>query len=45
LGVSLWERNQLLAAAGLPGVYPQAPVTSPQLAPYRAAIDRLLPGA
>jgi transcriptional regulator with XRE-family HTH domain len=42
LAVSLRERNQLLAAAGLPDVYPQAPVTGPQLAPYRAAIDRLL---
>jgi transcriptional regulator with XRE-family HTH domain len=42
LGVSLRERNQLLAAAGLPEAYPQAPVTGPQLAPYRAAIDRLV---
>jgi len=42
LAVSLRERNQLLAAAGLPDAYPQAPVTGPQLAPYRAAIDSLL---
>ena len=42
LGVSLRERNELLTAAGLPAVYPQAPVTGPQLAPYRAAIERLL---
>jgi transcriptional regulator with XRE-family HTH domain len=42
LAISLRERNQLLAAAGLPDAYPQAPVTGPQLAPYRAAIDRLL---
>src|SRR2546430_3439507 len=43
LGVSLRERNELLTAAGLPAVYPQAPVTGPQLAPYRVAIERLLP--
>lgn len=42
LAVSLRERNQLLAAAGLPDAYPREPVTGPQLAPYRAAIDRLL---
>jgi transcriptional regulator with XRE-family HTH domain len=42
LDVSLRERNELLAAAGLPPAYPRAPVTGPELAPYRTAIDRLL---
>jgi transcriptional regulator with XRE-family HTH domain len=42
LDVALRERNELLAAAGLAGAYPRAPVTGPELAPYRAAIDRLL---
>jgi transcriptional regulator with XRE-family HTH domain len=42
LDVSLRERNELLAAAGLAGAYPRAPVTGPELAPYRAAIGRLL---
>src|SRR5207245_8798808 len=42
LEVSLRERNELLAAAGLPDAYRQAPVTGPQLAPYREAIERLL---
>jgi transcriptional regulator with XRE-family HTH domain len=42
LDVPLRERNELLAAAGLPGAYSQAPVTGPQLAPYRTAIERLL---
>jgi transcriptional regulator with XRE-family HTH domain len=42
LEVSLRERNQLLAAAGLPPAYSEKPVTGAELAPYRAAIDRLL---
>jgi transcriptional regulator with XRE-family HTH domain len=42
LGVSLRERNHLLAAAGLPGEYPRASLTGAELAPYRAAIERLL---
>jgi len=42
LEVSLRERNQLLQAAGLPAVYPQADMSGPDLAPYRAALDRLL---
>jgi hypothetical protein len=42
LEVSLRERNQLLAAAGLPPAYPETPVTGAELAPYRAAIDQLL---
>jgi transcriptional regulator with XRE-family HTH domain len=42
LGVSLRERNQLLAAAGLPPAYPETPVTAAELAPYRGAIEQLL---
>jgi transcriptional regulator with XRE-family HTH domain len=42
LGVSLRERNRLLQAAGLPVVYPQADLGSGDLAPFRAAIERLL---
>jgi hypothetical protein len=42
LEVSLRERNDLLAAAGLPPAYSEKPVTGAELAPYRAAIDRLL---
>lgn len=42
LGTSLREANELLHAAGLPAAYPQAEFASPDLAPYRAAIERLL---
>lgn len=42
LGVSLREQNELLHAAGLPAAYPQARLGDPDLAPFRAAIDRLL---
>jgi transcriptional regulator with XRE-family HTH domain len=42
LGVSLRERNQLLHAAGLPVTYPQADLRGTDLAPFRAALDRLL---
>ena len=42
LGASLREANELLHAAGLPAAYPQAELASPDLAPYRAAIKRLL---
>jgi MmyB-like transcription regulator ligand binding domain len=42
LGASLREANELLHAAGLPAAYPQAELASPDLAPYRAAIERLL---
>ena len=42
LGVSLRERNQLLHAAGLPAAYPEAGMQSPDLAPFRAALDTLL---
>jgi transcriptional regulator with XRE-family HTH domain len=42
LGASLREANELLHAAGLPAAYLQAELASPDLAPYRAAIERLL---
>jgi hypothetical protein len=42
LDVGLRESNELLRAAGLPGTYPQAALDGPDLAPYRAAIDRML---
>jgi transcriptional regulator with XRE-family HTH domain len=42
LGVSLRERNELLHAAGLPAAYPESEVDSADLAPFRAALDRLL---
>jgi transcriptional regulator with XRE-family HTH domain len=42
LGASLREANELLHAAGLPAAYPQSELASPDLAPYRAAIERLL---
>lgn len=42
LDVSLRERNQLLHAAGLPAVFPEAGVDSADLAPFRAALDSLL---
>jgi transcriptional regulator with XRE-family HTH domain len=42
LGVSLRERNELLLAAGLPAAYPEAGLHSQDLAPYQAALDRLL---
>lgn len=42
LGASLREANELLHAAGLPAAYPHAELASPDLAPYRAAIERVL---
>jgi hypothetical protein len=42
LGASLREANELLHAAGLPAAYPHAELASPDLAPYQAAIERLL---
>ncbi|OLB66898.1 MAG: hypothetical protein AUI10_01470 [Actinobacteria bacterium 13_2_20CM_2_72_6] len=39
LGMGLREANELLHAAGLPAAYPRA---GTDLAPYRAAVDRLL---
>jgi transcriptional regulator with XRE-family HTH domain len=42
LDVGLRDTNELLHAAGLPAAYLHADLTSPGLAPYRAAITRLL---
>jgi hypothetical protein len=40
--VGLRDTNNLLHAAGLPASYPTAGVDSPDLAPYRVAVDRML---
>lgn len=42
LGLPLRERNRLLEAAGLAAAYREAELDSATLAPYRAAIQRLL---
>jgi transcriptional regulator with XRE-family HTH domain len=42
LGLPLRERNRLLEAAGLAAAYREAALDSATLAPYRAAIERLL---
>ena len=42
LRVGLRGANELLHAAGLPAAYGNADLASPDLAPYRAAIERLL---
>jgi transcriptional regulator with XRE-family HTH domain len=42
LGIGLRDTNDLLHAAGLPAAYPTAGLDSPDLAPYRAAVDRML---
>jgi transcriptional regulator with XRE-family HTH domain len=42
LDVPLRERNQLLHAAGLPAAYRETDFRDTDLAPYRAALDRLL---
>ena len=42
LSLPLRARNDLLEAAGLAPGYPEAPLDSEALAPFRAAIDRLL---
>lgn len=42
LGLPLRERNRLLEAAGLAPAYRAESLTAPDLAPFRAAIDRLL---
>jgi transcriptional regulator with XRE-family HTH domain len=42
LAVGLRDTNDLLHAAGLPASYPSAGVDSPDLAPYRAVVDRML---
>jgi len=42
LDIDLREANQLLNAAGLPAALPAEPLDGADLAPYRAALDRLL---
>jgi len=42
LDVNPRDANELLYAAGLPAAYPHAELASPDLAPYRTAITRLL---
>jgi transcriptional regulator with XRE-family HTH domain len=42
LDLPLRERNELLHAAGLAAEYPEAALSSADLAPFRAAIDSLL---
>ena len=42
LGAGLRETNDLLHAAGLPAAYPEGSLASPDIAPYQAAIGRLL---
>jgi transcriptional regulator with XRE-family HTH domain len=42
LQVPLRERNSLLLAAGYAPAYPEAPLSSPQMAPVHAAVRRLL---
>jgi transcriptional regulator with XRE-family HTH domain len=42
LGVGLREANELLHAAGLPAAYPAARLDGADLAPYRAALERML---
>jgi MmyB-like transcription regulator ligand binding domain len=42
LGMGLRDTNDLLHAAGLPAEFPTAGLDSPDLGPYRAAVDRML---
>lgn len=42
LGLPLRDRNRLLEAAGLPPHFVEAPLERELLAPYRAAVERLL---
>jgi transcriptional regulator with XRE-family HTH domain len=42
LGIAPQDANDLLHAAGLPAEFPTAGLDSPDLAPYRAAVDRML---
>jgi transcriptional regulator with XRE-family HTH domain len=42
LDVPVRDRNELLVAAGFAPAYPHTAVTAAELAPYRAALDRLL---
>lgn len=42
LRVPLRERNRLLEAAGLPPLYSERPLEADDMAPFRAALDRML---
>ena len=42
LRIGLRDTNELLHAAGLPASYPTVELDSPELAPFRAAVDRML---
>jgi transcriptional regulator with XRE-family HTH domain len=44
LGLSLRERNALLAAAGYAPVFPESSLDAPALRPVREAIDTILEG-
>ncbi|MEU8900974.1 helix-turn-helix transcriptional regulator [Nocardia sp. NPDC048505] len=44
LGLSLRERNDLLLAAGFAPIFPESSLDTPELAPVRAALDRILTG-
>lgn len=44
LELELRERNELLLAAGYAPAYPESSLNGPELAPVRAAIDRILRG-
>ncbi|GAA4705373.1 helix-turn-helix domain-containing protein [Phytohabitans rumicis] len=44
LEVPIRERNELLLAAGFAPAYPHSDLNDPQLAPVRAALDRILHG-
>lgn len=42
LGIPLRDRNRLLEAAGLAATYPEVPLDDATIAPFRAAVERLL---
>ncbi|MET7767098.1 helix-turn-helix transcriptional regulator [Nocardia sp. NPDC005366] len=44
LGLSLRERNGLLLSAGYAPVFPESRLDTPELAPVKAALDRILDG-
>ncbi|WP_405179888.1 helix-turn-helix transcriptional regulator [Nocardia sp. NBC_01377] len=44
LGLSLRERNGLLLAAGFAPIFPESTLETPELAPVKAALDRILDG-
>ncbi|WP_109523467.1 helix-turn-helix domain-containing protein [Nocardia aurea] len=44
LGLSLREHNALLLAAGFAPIFPESTLETPELAPIKAALDRILDG-